>query len=142
MFFFSSIIILVNYDQQSIIFTEMGSIAFLVLCSIAHLAIASVTNPACSGSLNTKAIVTEEPRLVNTVPNGKRFTVGEGYDQINIVHVYGGTPYDMGLAFGKLMSKELNELIPEYFKYLEAEVEQIIKILPPVNLEIFYFSSL
>ena len=84
----------------------------------------------CKGVLNTNEIVRDEPRFVNSIPNGKHFVVGDGYDKINIVHVYGNTPYDMGYALGKLMSEDLKQLVPEYFAYLDNKIEDIIKILP------------
>ncbi len=104
-------------------------ICFFVLISPVYL-----VDPNCKGVLNTNEIVRNEPRFVNSVPNGKHFVVGEGYDQINLVHVYGNTPYEMGYALGKLMSKDLNKVIPEYFAYLDNKVEEIIKILPPVRI--------
>ncbi len=93
------------------------------------------TDQSCKGILNTHEILRDEPRFVNSVPNGKHFVVGEGYDKINIVHVYGDTPYDMGYALGKLMSEDLKQLIPEYFAYLDTKVADIIKILPPVKIK-------
>ena len=100
----------------------------IVICPV-HL-----IDPSYQDQLNAYEIVREEPRLVSTVPHGKCFVVGHDYDQINIVHVYGGTPYDMGFALGKLMSKEMNELIPEYFDYLDKQIENILKIVPPVSI--------
>jgi hypothetical protein len=98
-------------------------------------------NPSCKGTLNTHEIVRDEPRLINSVPNGKHFVVGDDYDKINIVHVYGNTPYDMGYALGKLMSEDFKKLVPEYFDYLDNHIETIIKILPPVMINIFLFLS-
>ena len=116
----------------------MSSTVLLLFCLVACFGSAYLADSICPGKVNTNPIIREEPRLVSTVANGKRFIVGSGYDQINIVHVYGGTPYDMGFALGKLMSKELNQLIPEYFNYLYQEVEEILKIVPPVSLGIFF----
>lgn len=82
--------------------------------------------------MNTHDIVRDDPTFVTSVPNGKRFVVGQGYDKINIVHVY-GNPYDMGVALGQLMKTELNALIPEYFAYLDKTIEDTLKILPPVS---------
>jgi hypothetical protein len=113
----------------------MTSIHLLLFCLLAVIYPVHLANPACSGAYNTNPIVRDEPTLVSTVPNGKRFVVGSGYDKINIVHVYGGTPYDMGYALGSLMSKELKELVPEYFAYLEKQVAEIIKILPAVSMK-------
>jgi len=75
-------------------------------------------------------IVRDEPTFVTSVPNGKRYVIGQGYDKINIAHVY-GNPYDMGVALGTLMKVELNALVPEYFAYLDKTIEDTLKILPP-----------
>lgn len=105
-----------------------------LLCFFTLIYTSYSTNPSCKGVVNTHEIVRDEPRLVKSRVNAKHFLVGSGYDKINIVHVYGNTPYDMGYAMGKLMTEELHQVIPEYFAYLDTKVEQIIKILPPVNL--------
>ena len=106
-----------------------------LICFLALIYSVYSADPSCKGVLNTHDIVRDEPRFVNSVPNGKHFLVGDGYDKINVIHVYGDTPYDMGLAFGKLMSEELKQLIPEYFAYLDTKVADIIKILPPVKIK-------
>jgi hypothetical protein len=92
-----------------------------------------LVDPSCKGRYNTHEIVRDEPKFVSSVHNGKRFVVGQGYDKINIAHVYGDTPYDMGLALGQLMGEDLQRLVPEYFAYLEKHVEEILKKLPPVS---------
>lgn len=97
-------------------------------------------DPSCKGTYNTHEIYRDEPTFVTSVTNGKRFVVGQGYDKINIAHVYGNTPYDMGVAFGKLMKQELNAVIPEYFAYLDKTVEDMLKKLPPVSLKKFEWS--
>ncbi len=116
----------------------MSCTCFWFVCLLTILYPIESIDPSCSGKVNTNAIVRDEPRLVNIVPNGKRYVVGQGYDQINIVHVYGGTPYDMGFAFGKLMSQELNEGMPEFFDYIYKRAEIIMKIVPPVSVEFLY----
>ena len=92
-------------------------------------------DPSCKGTYNTHDTLRDEPTFVSSVANGKRFVVGQGCDKINIVHVYGGTPYDMGFALGSLMAEDLKQIIPEYFAYLDQRVEQLIKTLPPVQYE-------
>lgn len=111
----------------------MNSVCLSLLCLFAVIQTVQLVNPNCGGEYNTKPIVRDEPTFVSSVPNGKRFVVGSGYDKINIVHVYGGTPYDMGYALGKLMSDELQKLVPEYFAYLDKTIEDTLKILPPVS---------
>ncbi|CAF5026373.1 unnamed protein product [Rotaria sp. Silwood1] len=44
-------------------------------------------NPSCKDKLNTNKVLREEPRFINSIPNGKRFVVGQGYDKINIIHL-------------------------------------------------------
>ncbi|CAF5108144.1 unnamed protein product, partial [Rotaria sp. Silwood1] len=51
------------------------------------------------------------PRFINSIRNGKPFVVGQDYEKINIVHVYGGTPYDVGYAFSQLMSEDFKQLL-------------------------------
>lgn len=111
----------------------MGRTLIVSLLLLAVVSPVQLADPSCKGRYNTHEIVRDEPKFVSSVHNGKRFVVGEGYDKINIVHVYGDTPYDMGLALGKLMSDDLQRLVPEYFAYLEKHVEQILKKLPPVR---------
>ena len=106
------------------------------LCLLALAGPALLVDPSCGGKPNTHDIVRDDPTFVTSVPNGKRYVVGQGYDKINIVHVY-GNPYDMGVAFGQLMKAELNALIPEYFAYLDQTIEQALKILPAVSASAF-----
>jgi hypothetical protein len=114
----------------------MRRIHVVLFCFFAVIYPVYLVDPSCKGKLNTNEILREDPRFVSEVPNGKRFVVGQGYDKINVVHVYGNTPYDMGYAFGKLMSEDLKQLVPEYFAYLDTKVEDIIKIVPPVRRKI------
>jgi hypothetical protein len=121
----------------------MGNVRVLLLCLFAIIYPVQLFDPSCTGKYNTNPIVQDEPTFISSVPNGKRYSVGSGYDKINILHVYGNTPYDMGYALGKMMSKELKELFPIYFDYLEKQVEEILKIVPPVRTKkiLFFFVS-
>ena len=112
----------------------MARADFVWLLALAFVCPAQLFDPSCKGTYNTHDILRDEPTFVSSVTNGKRFVVGQGYDKINIVHVYGGTPYDMGYALGTLMRKELNELIPEYFAYLDKTIEDALKVVPAVSI--------
>jgi hypothetical protein len=120
---------------------KMRNMHVELFCFFALIYPVYLVNPICNGTLNTHEIVRDEPRLINSIPNGKHFIVGDGYDKINIVHVYGNTPYDMGYALGKLMSEDFKKLVPEYFAYLDNHIETIIKILPPVMINISFLSN-
>ncbi|CAF1458198.1 unnamed protein product, partial [Adineta steineri] len=61
----------------------------LLFCLLAVIHTAQSVDPSCSGKYNTNPILRDEPTFVSSVPNGKRFVVGSGYDKINIVHLYG-----------------------------------------------------
>jgi hypothetical protein len=111
----------------------MSRLNFSCIYLVALVSGVLLVDPSCKGQYNTNDIVRDEPTFVSSVPNGKRFVVGQGYDKINIVHVYGGTPYDMGYALGSLMSKEVQGLVPEYFAYLDKTIEDALKVLPPVS---------
>ena len=119
----------------------MNSIRLSLLCLFAVIYPVHLHNPICSGTHNINPILREEPTFVSSVPNGKRFVVGSGYDKIYIIHVYGGTPYDMGYALGSLMSKELKELLPEYMAYLDKTIEDALKKVPPVCIKEYVFDA-
>eukprot|EP00051_Salpingoeca_urceolata_P026450 m.477358 g.477358 ORF g.477358 m.477358 type:complete len:444 (+) comp20814_c0_seq1:1427-2758(+) len=74
---------------------------------------------------NLNPIYTDEPKFVRSVPNASLFTVGEGDDKLNVVHVW-GSPYEMGYAHGLLMKKEATGLVDAVWAYLELQVEQAI----------------
>ena len=112
----------------------MRCISVVAFCLLSLVCPVQLVDPSCKGTYNTHDILRDEPTFVSSVTNGKRFVVGQGYDKINIVHVYGGTPYDMGFALGTLMRKELNELIPEYFAYLDKTIEDALKVVPAVSM--------
>ncbi|CAF0737552.1 unnamed protein product [Rotaria sordida] len=101
----------------------MSSVRLSLLCLFVVIYPIQSSNPNCKSNYNTNPIVRHEPTFVSSVSNEKRFVVESGYNKINIVHVYGGTPYDPGYALGSLMSKESNELIPKYFVYLDKTIE-------------------
>lgn len=103
-------------------------VCFALICAI------DSTNPSCRGVLNTHDIVRDEPRLIKSGTNAKHFVVGNGFDQINIVHLFGNTPYEMGYAMGKLMGEDLHQVVSVYFAYLDTKIADIIKIVPPVKL--------
>ena len=115
----------------------MGNVRFFLLCLFAVIYSVQSFDKSCTGKYNTNPIVRDEPTFISSVPNGKRYSVGSGYNKINILHVYGGTPYDMGYAIGKMMSKELEVLFPLYFDYLEKQIENIMKIVPTVRMNQF-----
>jgi len=56
----------------------------------------------CSGTTNTLPMITDAPQLVQTVPNGRKFTIDYDGRKFYIL-VLNGTSYNMGYAYGQLM---------------------------------------
>jgi hypothetical protein len=94
----------------------------------------TLANPdGCNGTVNENPIITDDPSLVATVENGKKFTVD--YDGRKLyVLVLNGTAYEMGLAYGQLMKEEIPLMYDAFFDwaayYIENNVTQIIAKLP------------
>jgi hypothetical protein len=44
------------------------------------------------------------------------------------VHVY-GTSYQMGVAYGQLLYKEINALVPEFFQYVYAQMGACLAVV-------------
>lgn len=78
---------------------------------------------------NLNPIFSLPPVFVDSTKNGKLYVAGQKEDQIFLLHVW-GTPYEMGFAHGTLLKKELQTLWPTLWKYLESQVEDILKSLP------------
>jgi hypothetical protein len=88
-----------------------------------------VAQSDCSGKPNTNPVVPFSPVFVSKVTNGERWTVATGEDLITMLYVK-GSAYDMGLAFGQMMKAELTELVPNFFKYIDAQLESYLSKLP------------
>jgi len=84
---------------------------------------AECNGDATPGPPNMHPIDTEPPRFVSSVPNGKHYTIGNGEDQIDVLHLF-GTPYDWGKAHGQLMKDKLQKFYPQVQHYLETELIQ------------------
>eukprot|EP00762_Andalucia_godoyi_P002733 ANDGO_04502.mRNA.1 Protein dcd1A len=104
--------------------------AFVVFSSIVGSVIVVAQTADCGGApRNTKPIITDAPVKISATPNGERWLAGTGEDAIHLLYVKGSF-YEMGYAQGELMKKEFEELVPEFFQYIEAEVDQILSKVP------------
>ena len=83
----------------------LASACAVVVTSASHAAASFTSNPAlpvhsdaafdCSGTPNTKAIWTQDPVFVRSVPNGALYQVGNATQNLSVVHLY-GTAYQLG----------------------------------------------
>jgi len=85
----------------------------------------------CDGTPNTLPMITDAPKLVQTVANGRKFTIDYDGREFYIL-VLNGTAYDMGFAYGSLMRTELPDMVDEFFfwaqDYIETNVSFISKL--------------
>jgi len=75
--------------------------------------------PNCTGSAGTQQILNILPDEVDSVINGKRYEISspENNTRLTIIAVQ-GTAYEMGFAYGQLMTKEINDAMTGMFNYL------------------------
>mmetsp|Transcript_131156 Transcript_131156/g.184994 ORF Transcript_131156/g.184994 Transcript_131156/m.184994 type:complete len:443 (-) Transcript_131156:72-1400(-) len=83
----------------------------------------SKPDPNAKGNFNP--VWTGTPTFVREVKNAKLYTVGEGEDKIDVVHLW-GAPYDMGVAHATLVNDTVRGLINKVYSYLEDQIEQAI----------------
>ncbi len=67
------------FSFHMITIVKMRNMHVELFCFFALIYPVYLVNPICNGTLNTHEIVRDEPRLVNSIPNGKHFVVGEGW---------------------------------------------------------------
>ncbi|XP_066302975.1 protein dcd1A-like [Branchiostoma lanceolatum] len=115
----------------------MGKLVFPT--SLLLLFLVGVTSAAyCHGKPeprtvgNNNPIQAEPPKFVRSVENGKLYTVGEGDETIQVVHLW-GTPTEMGQAHGQLVKERAKNMIDRMWEYLEKQVTDAINgTLPDV----------
>ena len=88
-------------------------------------------NDTSRGDRNLLPIEQGPPRLIRTIENGALYQVGVGEDQSWLVHVWGMTGYDYGVAYGTLLSEQVQQFMPKVYQYLE---QQIIDNLDRIKL--------
>ena len=78
---------------------------------------------AMPGPRNEHPIDSQPPVFVKSVPFGKKYTVGQGDDRRDLLHLW-GTPYQNGLAMGQLLGPKLDAFITEVYHYTEGQILQ------------------
>lgn len=74
---------------------------------------------------NLNAITMGNPVHVRSVPNASLYHVGEGDDRISIVHLW-GTPYEKGVAQGRLMKDDAAGFVSRAYEFFEEQFQQAI----------------
>eukprot|EP00162_Nutomonas_longa_P009975 comp19618_c0_seq1/m.37544 comp19618_c0_seq1/g.37544 ORF comp19618_c0_seq1/g.37544 comp19618_c0_seq1/m.37544 type:complete len:431 (+) comp19618_c0_seq1:2-1294(+) len=99
--------------------------------------VAASAGYSCKGTPNTATPLPASPVLLQSVPNGKKYSAGSQNNTYNLVHVW-GTPFERGKAHGQLLKEEIRNLYKLFPRWLEEQVEQYLPHLPP---EIAYIIS-
>jgi hypothetical protein len=73
------------------------------------------------GPENTHPIQTAPPTFVRKVENGSLWTVSQGDQTVDVLHLY-GRPYDWGYAHGTLMKEKLSHFYPEVYAYVAEQI--------------------
>lgn len=111
----------------------------LFVLAVLALTVAAQQRRNCTGAPNSFPVYTEEPVLVATVKNGKRYLAGAGNDAFHLLHLW-GTPYEQGFAQGQLMADVIQNISAMINSYIEQALEQKAPFLPPwlVDLVVKY----
>jgi len=72
---------------------------------------------------NLNQIYTSPPTFVKSVANGSLYYVGDGEDQINVVHLWGNA-YQRGFAHGLLMQNKTMAFYSRVYPYFEQTFEK------------------
>lgn len=97
--------------------------ALYLLALFAILSVLTYSYEDCTGTTNTLPLINQEPILLESVKNGKKYLIQNGTNLVYIVSVRGNA-YQQGYAFGKLMSKEVKENLLGFYDYLKAQADQ------------------
>lgn len=108
----------------------MKSLALLAAAA-ASVAVAQHNPPRCNGKPNLQPVWEGEPTLVQKVANGLKYHAGSQEPPLIVVHAYGDTMYDMGVAYGQLLQNEITAMIPQVFEWIEGQVNSSLPFLPP-----------
>lgn len=108
--------------------------AIIIALSLVALAACCISAEEfrCRGEAakNVIPVFSSEPVFVRNVTNGKLFVGGSGNDTFHVVHLW-GTPYEQGVAQGKLFGKErLMNMYNSFVAYLEGEAKTKVPWLP------------
>jgi len=105
-------------------------VALLFLALATPLLAMTNDYPDCDGTINNQTVFDGTPQLIDSVTNGKRFTIQSSSNDthLNILALQGSW-YDMGYAYGKLMKSELNTQVPLYYEYIVNQTEVYIQLL-------------
>jgi len=76
---------------------------------------------ATPGPRNLNPVDTAAPVFVRHVQHGKLYTVGQGDDKRDLVHLW-GTAYQNGYAMGSLLGEKVPRFIGEVYTYMEGQI--------------------
>lgn len=93
----------------------------VAICTAVGVDCSRCNGKAPPGPRNLHPIDEAAPVFVRSVKNGKLYTVGQGDDKKDLIHVW-GTPYENGLAMGQLLGPKLPAIVTKATHYMESQV--------------------
>jgi len=92
----------------------------------------------CQGTINPNAIITTEPQLIATVPNGKLYKVpiDDLSPALLVVSVW-GTSYEMGVAEGQLLKDNMTDFFAQVEEYFQEQIDSYVSSFPPDLQKLF-----
>jgi len=106
-----------------------------VLSGLILLAFVFSLLTGCGGQKETavgqKKIVMAVPQKLAETAHGQLSVAGEGEDKIMVLKVW-GTPYEMGLAHGQLLKKEVSKHVPNLIHLMSEKSGQPVSTLDAV----------
>jgi hypothetical protein len=102
-----------------------GRTAFLWLTCLATAAVAADSSTGKERDISGGRSAAAEVRQSSAAPvggQGYRFMLTNGVSRVSVV-VVGGTPYEMGWHFGRLMKAEINQFIPATVEGFKKELQ-------------------
>ena len=96
------------------------------MATFAALCASMVRGSRCNGEAtpgppNTLPIDEAPPVFIRQVAHGKLYSVGQGGDQKDLVHLW-GTPYENGYALGELLGPKVSAFIQSVYVYVEGQL--------------------
>ena len=76
---------------------------------------------SCDYNPNRLDVIDDDWSLLQEVPNGKKYLVGDESNYLYVAKVK-GTSYEMGKAYGELFKVELADQVANFYKYVKQQV--------------------
>ena len=104
--------------------------ALFLLFAISTPILSLYSYPDCKGTPNNLPLITDEPKFVAAVPNGKKYIINSTNNGTHItILALKGSWYDMGYAYGSLLKDDLHDAANGMYDYLVERAQGLLILL-------------